>query len=182
MEGSIMAKKEIRLIVASESQAAIIDHGADVDTQIKNLSYEDKGIKAKIRELAEKKMNEGEKSVRISGEKSLALVSVSQKVELDVSAEKFPLVKSAVDKGFLGGIVVKEFNVVIPSADLVRAAAVLKAAGIQATLEETLGLNKAVFDEMAMAGVSQEEANARAALKESVSKSETFRIAYERKQ
>ena len=37
-----MAKKEIRLIVASESQAAIIDHGADVDTQIKNLSYEDK--------------------------------------------------------------------------------------------------------------------------------------------
>ena len=45
-----MAKKDIRIITASTSLASLIDRGAAVDVELKNLGFEDKGIKSKLGE------------------------------------------------------------------------------------------------------------------------------------
>lgn len=177
-----MAKRDIKAVTASADVAAIIDRGADVDAQLKNLGFEDKGLKTKITDSARNQLDEGELSVRLLGKTSAAVVSGVEKVELDVGAEQFPQVRAAIDGGLLAGVVERSVSLVIPPGDVERAAVELRKAGIRATVTETLKVSADVLrDQMApgMTGSVQEVA-ALHALAKCVKKDVSFRVKYER--
>lgn len=173
-----MAKKEIRMVMASGDVAGIVDHGSEVDTQLKNLTFEDKGIKSKISEFAAAELQEGEVSVRLRGSQAAAVVSAAEKVELDAEAESFPAVRKAIDSGLLEGFVERKLSLVVPPADVERASVALKAAGIQVSVAETLSVTAAALRDPLVA--SLEQGDAVKALK-ACSKSEvSYRVKYEK--
>ena len=176
-----MAKREIRIITASSDVAAIIDRGADVDTQLKNLGYEDKGLKTKIAEAAQNQLSVDELSVRLVGQKSAAVVSGVEKVDLDAGAEKFAIVRAAIDKGLLAEYVERTVSLVVPPGDVDRAAEELRKIGIKATVTETL---KVTAESMRRIGevrsTSLEVAEAEVALSKCIKKDVSIRIKYER--
>jgi hypothetical protein len=174
-----MAKKEIRMITASEDVASIIDQGSEIDTELKNLSYKDKGFKKKISESATPLMNEDELSVRLEGNTAKAVVTASKKYSFAADAEKAPAVIDAFDKGLLSGVLKKSQSVNIPAEKLQEAVSVLQAAGIQATLSTAYSVDGAAYREFSDEG-SPEVAAAKTALDSCVDESTTFRVKYER--
>jgi hypothetical protein len=177
-----MAKREIRAVEASSDVAAIIDKGADIDTQITNLGFEDKGLRKKVENLAKEQMGDGDLSLRLLGKTSAALVSGVEKVELNMSAEQFPDVQAAISKGLLAGLVDRNLTLVVPPADVERAAAELAKAGIRANVVESMKVSgDKLREEMAPGKIaSREYTEALHSLNACVKRDVTFRVKYER--
>ena len=176
-----MAKREIKVFTASSDVAAIIDRGAEVDAQIKTLGTEDKGLKTKITDSAKIQLSDEELSVRMVGAKSAAVVSSVEKVEINASAEKFPLVRAAIDKGLLQDIVDRVVYLVVPPFEVERAAEILRKAGIQANVTENLSVSAEHLRGIRETrSVSTEVATAELALLECVKKDVTYRVKYEK--
>jgi hypothetical protein len=171
-----------RVITASEDVAAIIDRGADVDESLKNLTYEDKGLKAKITEAGSDAMEGDETSVKLEGATSRALVSASEKLEINASAERYSEMKSAVDKGLLEGVVLRKLVLTVPQGDVDRAAEALQAAGIEVSVSESLSVKKVdVKSAEESAPISDDHATAQAALKECLVSKLSYRVKYEKR-
>ena len=181
-ERGIMAKREIRAVTASEDISAIIDHGYDVDTKIKNLSNEDKGLKLQITNSAKDQLDGDELSVRLMGKTAAVVVSGVEKVDLDVSAEQFPQVCEAIDNGLLSGIVERTLTLTLPPADVERAAEALTKAGIRSVVTETLKVSSDVLRDQLTTGVtaSLQYADALKALSKCLKRDVSFRVKYER--
>lgn len=177
-----MAKREIKAVQAEGDVAAIIDRGADIDAQIKNLGFEDKGIKTQITNKAMDQLDEGELSVRLLGKTSAAVVSGVEKIELNPAAEQYPQVLAAVRSGLLNGIVSRTLGITIAAEDVERAAAELAKAGITATVTETVKLvDTSVLTDPSHAMVgSVQEGEAVVALSKCVKNDLSFRVKYER--
>jgi len=177
-----MAKREIRAVTADSDVAAIIDRGADVDTQIKTLSSEDKGLKSKITEAAQNQLDDHELSVRLVGKKSAAVVSGVEKIELDMGAEQFPQVRAAIDVGLLANVVERSVSLMVPPGDVERAATALRLSGIQAVVSETLKIvDASVLTDPNKTFVGSVQAGeAIAALAKCVKRDVSFRVKYER--
>jgi len=173
-----MAKRDIRKVAASSDVAAIIDRGADVNTQIKNLGFEDKGLKTKITEAAQGQLIKDELSVRLEGNTAAAIVSGAEKLEIDVGAEEFTTVRVALDKGFLKDVIDRKLNLVVPPADVERAAQALKAAGITAMVTESLSVKAENLRNIGASCV--EEQTAMQALDRCVKRDVSFRVSYEK--
>lgn len=173
--------RNIRAVVVSADVAAVIDRGADVDTVIKNLSNEDKGLKTKITEAAQNQLDEFELSVRLLGKTAAAVVSGVEKLDLDVGSEQFPQVREAIDKGLLSGVVERTVSLVVPPGDVERAAGELRKAGIRATVTESLK----IVDASVLSGAgsfvgSVQAGEAIIALAKCVKRDVSFRVKYER--
>lgn len=127
-----MAAKKItaRVVVATGDVAGLVDRGHEVDIQKKNLDFEDKGIKTKLGEAADGLMEDGEMSIRLEGEKAAALVSVSEKYDIDASCPEFPDVDKAVRAGVLSPAVSIQRTLCIPQDKVEAAFALLKSAGL----------------------------------------------------
>lgn len=176
-----MAKKEIRIITASEELAAVIDRGADLETQVENLTYESKGIKAKISFAANGQKAETEISVKLKGNLSTAIATSVEKVELDVSSPTYPEFKKAVDAGFLTDVVEKKLKLVIPPEQVAAAMAILSTSGLKVSLVEEFSTSAKKIRELAETTPSSPEAAAAvAALNGCVKKTANWRIDYER--
>lgn len=173
-----MAKKEIRSIVASEDIAAIVDKGGDVDVKLKNLSFEDKGIKTKLADVVKDEFSENETSVRLRGTTSTALISSSEKIEINTGAENFSVLKSIIDGGLLEGIVEKKLSLVVPSDQIEKAAEALRLAGINASVTETLLVSAESLRNNDNPSVERD--NAVKILKECVNRDVTFKVKYDR--
>lgn len=177
-----MPKKEIRLVTASVDEAAIIDRGADVKTQLDNLGYEDKGLKTKICEIAANQLAEGETSIKLEGNRAVATVSETEKMTINAGAETFPTLKEAVDAGFLADVVTVKKELKVPPSDIVRAAEVLEQAGIKASIVESLSVKPDDVRKMEQSEVaSSEELDAQNALKGCIESSKSYRIGYSNK-
>lgn len=177
-----MAKREIRAIQATEDIATVIDHGADVDTQIKNLTFEDKGCKSKITDLAQKQLEDGELSVRLVGNISAATVSSVVKLDIDVNSDQFASVNEAIKNGLLAGIVERNVTLVVPPAEIERAAEELQKLGIQATVLESIKVSgEKLRDEMETGKTaSATYVNAIHALSNCLKREVSFRVKYDR--
>jgi len=173
-----MVKKAVRKITASEDVAVAIDAGAKADKDLKNLTYRDKGYKAKITSSVEEGFEVGESSIRMEGEESAVLVSRTEKVELDVSAESFDVVKQAVKDGVLDGVVEVKRSVQVPTERVLDAVRILTAAGISATSQENFTVNPAAFREFEDEG-SPERASAKTAMESCTNTKTSFRVKYE---
>jgi hypothetical protein len=174
-----MAKKEIRRITASEDVAGLIDRGAEIDTELKNLSYQDKGHKSKLTKFVEGQLEEGEISLRIKGNKSAAVISASEKYSFNVTGDEIEdEVVQAAEKGIFGGVVKIGTSIHIPPADLARAVEVLNEAGIAASMSKSYSIDGKAYREFSDEG-SPEVAAVKSLLDECVSKTTTFRVKYE---
>lgn len=174
--------KDIRIITASANMAALVDNGADVDTEIKNLTYEDKGIKNKIVEGVAGEFQEGEKSIRVEGTTARAVVTVVKSFEIDAGRESFPSLRKAVDGGLLADVVQEKRTLVVPPDDAKRAADVLVRAGINATVKTSMEVESANADEFRRRGLSSPEENdARDALNGCLVEKTAHRVKYERR-
>lgn len=177
-----MAKREIKAVEASSDVAAIIDRGADIDTQIKNLGAEDKGLKKKIEDAAKGQLDGDELSVRLIGKTSAAVVSGVEKVDLDLNAEQFSVVREAISNGLLVGLVERNLSLVVPPSDIERAAVELAKLGIRATVLESLKVSgdklRAEMDHGVTSSVTYSKAVQ--ALARCVKRDVSFRIKYER--
>ena len=176
-----MAKKEIRVITASDDLAGLIDHGADLDTQIKNVTFEDKGVKAKIVEHVSGQIDSGEISVRVTGKTAAALVTAAESVELDTGAKRLPEVLKAVEKGLLSDFVEKKESLVVESGDVKNAKEILNKAGLRAMVNTSMKISaEALRNHKAGLLEPQERVSALEALKESITTDVTYRVKYEK--
>lgn len=171
-----MPKKTLRKITASEDVAAIIDEGKRVNTELTNLTYQDKGFKSKIADAAE--FEEGETSIKMEGNVAVATVTASEKMDIDVNAESFREIEEAVSDGFLDGIVSVKKTLVVPGQSLEAAIHALKEAGIKASFQTKYSLDTKAYREFRDDG-SPDKANAKKALDKCVEKKTTFRIKYD---
>jgi hypothetical protein len=105
-----MAKARERIAAAIEDVATKIDRGFKVDTDGKTLALELKKIKNEVSDAALAEMNDGELSLRLTGKKASALVSVSESYSLDTTVDDFDLVEKAADAGELDGVVQKRLS------------------------------------------------------------------------
>lgn len=177
-----MAKKEMRMIVASEDLAAIVDRGYDLDTEIKNKTFEDKGIKTKITESVSGQIQTGETSVRLEGNVGVAVVTAVESMELDLGAKRLPEVLAAVDSGVLGGWVDKRRSLVVDQADAEKARDILVKAGVNANVVISMKVSaETLRDQKAGAFGPPEQKVALEALNESIKRETTYRVKYEKK-
>jgi len=173
--------KEVRSIIASDDVAGLIDRGADVDTQLKNLTYEDKGIKSKLGAVAGDNIQEGETSVRLRGSVSAAVVSAVEKLELNANAENFGKVRMAQEQGLLTGILEKEQTIVVPPAEIDRAVALLKSGGINVLVAESYTIDSESLKKSRAASVSFEHEKAARVLETCLTRTVSYRVKYEKR-
>jgi hypothetical protein len=172
------AKKEVRILKASEDMANLVDRGADIDTNLKNLGFEDKGIKTKLAEVFCGKLAEGETSIRIAGNTAGAMLTAVDSVEMNYGADRFDDVRSAMDSGLLEGFVEKTLSLVVPSTDVDKAAEILIAAGVKASVAETVKVESEALRSKVPA--SKEQSDAVGALKSCVTIDRSYRVKYDK--
>jgi hypothetical protein len=177
-----MAKREIRAVTAGDDIAGLIDRGSDIDTQVKNLTFEDKGIKTKITQSAQDQLDSGELSVRLVGKTAAAVVSGVEKVDLDVGSEQFLQVREATVNGILKGIVSRKLDLAVPEGDIERAAEELRKLVIQAVVTETFKVEDAsdITDPQKAFVGSVQKTEAIVALSKCIKRDVSFRVKYEK--
>jgi hypothetical protein len=174
-----MAKKEIRKILASEDVASIIDQGSEIDTELKNLTYKDKGFKSQITKAAEGMIDLGESSIRLEGNTASVVVTASEKLSLDTGAEGASQVHEAAEQGILNDVIKVSKAIRIPPEFLDQAVALLNNAGIKATITKSYALNTPAYREFSDEG-SPEAAAVKGILDQCIETKTTYRVKYER--
>jgi hypothetical protein len=176
-----METKQLRIITAKADIAEIVDEGAKTKSEIETLTEKDKKFKAKIASYVEDEMDEGEISVRLAGNKSIAVVTAMESYEIRASSPSYAGAQIAISAGLLADIVKCDRNLAVPLAEIDKAAEILKKAGISALVSETYSVNPEAYRDMSdNIGVSPNVLQARAALRECTSKNVTFRVKYEK--
>lgn len=177
-----MVKKQIRSVIASADQAAIIDRGDRVKTELDNLTYEDKAIKGKIGQFAQEMLSKDETNIQLEGRTAIATVTQTEKMSVKANVEMFPILQDALSKGFLRAVVTITKNLVIPPDDIARAAEALKKAGITVSVVESLSVKSEDVRAMRQSEVSSvEETKARQALEACLEAEVSYRVKYDTK-
>jgi hypothetical protein len=175
-----VAKKIMRAITASEDIAPVIDRGADVDNEIKNLTFEDKGIKTKLIEVLSEEIADDETSIRVEAERSAAIISAAEKTTIRVGADKYTELRESVKKGMLPFVDMKQ-TLTVPPAEVEKAAEALKAAGITVTVTESLTVKAADVRKMKQSeSASAEHLAAENALEACLDTDTSYRVKYEK--
>jgi hypothetical protein len=147
---------------------------------MKNLGFEDKGIKKMLAEGLEEEFSV-ESSVRVAGSSGAAVVTKSEKFEVKGEAEEVDKVIEAVKKGLIVDAVKLQQVINVPVADRERAASILQAAGIAATVSVKLDVEAKGFRAFVNSESSSvEEIEAKASLKKVVDSSVSYRVKYEK--
>ena len=176
----IMAKAAVKVLEnVGVEVVALIDKGAAIDTELKNLGFQDKGIKAKLGELVGDSINlEDGPSVKVSGDNAIATITKKQALSLNVGCEAYAEVEKAMKAGLLAGAVEKILGLAVAPDQIEKAAEALKAAGIGVTVTSEF---KVVPEQERPAAVTAEEQAARKALVEATEVKFSFAIKYEAK-
>ena len=93
-----MAKaSKIRIVETETELRSLVDNGHKLDNEIKNKLFRSEAIKSSILSLAKDGINEDEKSIRLTAEKSNALVTRAEKVEFSNDKDYKILLKAVED-------------------------------------------------------------------------------------
>jgi outer membrane translocation and assembly module TamA len=175
--------KEVRMLTASKDVQALVDKGYEVNVKFENASFEDKAIKAKIKEFVENKIEKDESNVAVSGLKAQAVVTVVESYELAKSNGAFEIVKkNSVEGGFLANAVKRDVKLAVPPSDIEKAVKILGAAGIGALVSESYKIEPKEFralKDASLTRMSDEEKEARNALVKCAKRDVTYRLKYE---
>ena len=141
-----MAKKEnVRVIVASEDIAGVIDLGASVNKDLKKSTDEDKAIKATITGAAKDLLDTEEISVKMQGTESTALVTAAEVYTLNTNTSLIQDILALIEGGQLSGVMERKQSLSVPAEDIVKAAELLKQAGINALVSDSFPINAEAF-------------------------------------
>lgn len=111
------------------------------------------------------------------------MISKVESCELNTGADTFVAVKAALDKGLLKDVVSEKQVLSVPPSVAVKAAEILKAAGLSVSLATSYEVDPAAFREIQGKATSTvEEDDARKALAAAVVMDTTYRIKYEVKE
>lgn len=175
------AKDNIRVITASEDDGefvSLIDRGADVDADLKELSKEDKTIKTQIKEVVEKLLEHDEVSIRIKGNEATALVTAAETYTLKPVPALRKDILTLIEEGVLTGVIERKQQLVVSPENIERAADILKKAGVTgAEVTENFSINAEGFRKFKKEFADKEFVNK---LDNSVTLDTTFRVKYER--
>ena len=179
-----MAKKSmLRVAMVDERVAKLVDRGCEIDYELKNLKTEESGTKKIIGEEGLRQLQEGEKSVKLSGKLALATVSTVEKYEMDVSREGFPVADVAIRSGVFSDAVKVTKTLAIPAEKVEEACEVLKKAGFSVMVQVNYDIDPEEFRVLTDSKQSSVELQrAVDALKACAVKKVTTRVAYEKKE
>ena len=169
-----------RLITASEEVTGLVDRGYEVDVDIKNLGFEDKGIKKMLADKLEDEFGD-DASIVVEGNQGIATIGRSERFVLNGTADEIDGIRDSAESGFLGDAIKTEVVLNVPVADRKRAANILKAAGIDATTVVQLAVDPEEFRVLRDSPVtSSEAADAKKALADIVESKVTYRVSYKK--
>lgn len=175
-----MAKSKAKLVTASEKVTGLVDRGFEVDVDLKNLGFEDKGIKKILTEEMAESFGD-DTTVRVEGNKAAAIISLSEKYVINGDADTIDKVRKAAEQGFLGNAVEVEQVLNIPPSERERAASILQAAGITATTSVSVSVVPAEYRVLVSSPVSSAEiAEAKATLESVTERQVSYRVKYEK--
>jgi len=168
-----------RMITASVELAPLIDKGAVVKKSLDDLAYTDKAIKVSITESYAGSFQDEESSIRIAGEKSAAMITRRQSVEVDAAkAADFAVIRAAAKMG--DSRISLKRSLKLGERDIERAAAILEAAGIKANVEESVGMKPDDYRSIVRGAAPTPEAVAlRTAVAACATVADTFAVKYE---
>ena len=167
-----------RLITASGDIAKAIDAGADIDADIKDMTKEDKALKAKIVEAAKTAIELNEVSIRMQGIEHAALITAATSFTLNKSTTLMPEIVSLIKEGVLTGVIDRNQSLAISQDDIEKAAEILKQAGVEAPISESFVVNGEGYRKFKKEFAEKEFVDK---LDRDVAKDVTFRVKYERK-
>lgn len=175
-----MAKSKTKLITASGQVQGLVEQGYGIDVDIKNLTFKDKGVKKLLSESLKDEFDETT-SVRVEATNGAAMVTQSEKYVIKGDAETIVKVREAAENGLLGDAVKTQKVLNVPVADRQKAAKILQAAGISATILVELSIIPAEYRELQNSeSASVDSVDAKNALKEVVDRKVSYRIKYEK--
>jgi len=180
-----MAKKQakqVKEVVVAEDFQKIIDRGLDVDTSIKNLTYEDSGIKHKLQDVAVENISDGEKSVVLIGTRAKASVVVVEKSTLNNDAPSFAEAQTAIRIGTLRDIVTRVLTLSIAQEKIALAKDILMQNGIDVEIEEALTISKPELKKSMenISSFSEVKKNAVLALNNSMKIETSYRVTFDK--
>ena len=138
-------KDDVRVITASKNIRNVIDVGAAVDADLKDSTKKDKKLKAQITAAAKEILELDEVTIRLEGGENTALVSVAETYTLNPNTPLMPEIMACMGKGQLEGVMEKKQSIIIPPESIVKAAEVLKQAGIEVMMSESYPINAEGF-------------------------------------
>lgn len=180
-EENEMAKKQVRVVEASEKLVGLIDQGHEADVELKNWTFKDKGLKKMIGDELEGVFEGDETSIRANGTKASVLFTRSEKFTIGGTADDEEEIRRLADNGLLGSAVSVDTVLNVPVADRVKAAQILKAAGIEATVSTKLSVTAGEYRALIQSRTASTEAKAaRDKLVGLVEDEVSFRVKYEK--
>lgn len=143
-KGLKMASK-VRVASVQPEIQKIIDEGAEVDQQMKNLESQDEAIKSTLRDIAGKIVEPDEKSVNLDGNKAMAMVSKKESVfvKFDTETDKAEFLHH-ICNGDLSDVIKVSVSVDVNSARVSELLKLLKEGGYDNELK--FELNKKSLD------------------------------------
>lgn len=175
-----MAKEDVRIVKATADVEGAVDKGVNVDTELKNLTFEDKACKQLITDFVRDEIGKDEQSVMIEGTKALALVSKAQSYKVEGGADTFPEMQRVAKLGLLDDVVKMKRTLVVPQDKIDEAAKILNEAGIHASVVEDFSVKPADYRKhKSIRTASEDVQNATSALDGCLSVSESYRVKYQ---
>ena len=172
-------KKIAKVVTANEAVGAMVDRGADVNLQLKNVQFEDVAIKGELTRAAEKEVSEGEVvNVKLVGKRSAALVVMTETFVVDATLTPFKKVQEAMDKGMLAQVVKVTSEMKIPQDKIADVVRILTAAGIPAMVQTNVAVDPDAYRELQGMTSSPELSEIKEALGFCVLRKFTTRISY----
>lgn len=179
-----MAKKKIasKVIIASTPEfSTMIDNAYSTSVELKNLDFKDKAFKAELTKEAVASRAPGENvTVEFKGTQATAVIGLAEKYELDVRKPEFVKVREIMDKTMvLQDIIESTSTLALADADIVKAAALLTAAGIKCSvMQEFSVVAEAYRDATEQQQSSPQLADAMTALTACVERKESYRVSF----
>ena len=173
-----MAKSNARLVEANEKVVGLVARGYEVDVESKNLAFEDKGIKKMLADELSEAFGD-DSSIAVKGGDGMAVLTKSEKYKVKGDADAIARIAADSEVGYLDGAVSVDLTLNVPEADREKAAAILKAAGINATFTKEVSVDPEKYRALSAGKfASVERVAAKQNLDAVVEQNVTYRITY----
>lgn len=162
-----------------EDVRTLVDHGHEVNTNLKNVQHKDDAVKSQIGQKADPLFDTDESSVRVQGHESEATIARSEKYSVNADGDTIRKIREASEQGLLGEAVKVQPKLTVPAEQREQAQRILQEAGIDASVQKEVSVNPDGYRDLANSqSLSEEAAEAKAELDEVAEKTVSHRVQY----
>lgn len=174
-----------KTIKVDDPVKSLIDRGFEINNQIKNLSYEDKAIKAKLQENLVNETNDvfsenDSNSIAIEGNNGKAKIVKNHKIEIKGSDEEMDdAVKAVNSSEDLKNVASVVEHLDVPEHQHAKAYEVLKQAGFDVNLKSSINVDRVKYDNLKQSSaMTNEEQENRQALDNVVNEKTYYKVTF----